>query len=261
MKSLIKPLRDIGFLTIALTLALVANFAYGQWANPTAAPLGDNVALPIHEDGGTQTKAGSIGAIQLLASDKMRSDLYCDFDGNNCFRPCEVSGSCVAVAQGTWQTGSWGSCSGACGTSGTQSRSVSCPSSAGCSGSRPPSTRSCQNASCPVAQGTWQTGSWGGCTGACGTTGTRYRSVTCSSSAGCAGSQPASTQSCTTNACALRSCDTSRPSRGPYFATIPARPHGAVVTVPGDTSWTSGTYQCFNGTWNTITAPVQDRGR
>ena len=208
MKSLIKPLRDSGFLPIALTLALVANFAYGQWANPTAAPLGDNVALPIHEDGGTQTKAGSIGAIQLLASDKMRSDLYCDFDGNNCFRPCEVSGSCVAVAQGTWQTGSWG-----------------------------------------------------GCTGACGTTGTRYRSVTCSSSAGCAGSQPASTQSCTTNACALRSCDTSRPSRGPYFATIPARPHGAVVTVPGDTSWTSGTYQCFNGTWNTITAPVQDRGR
>jgi hypothetical protein len=207
MKSLIKPLRDIGFLTIALTLALVANFAYGQWANPTAAPLGDNVALPIHEDGGTQTKAGSIGAIQLLASDKMRSDLYCDFDGNNCFRPCEVSGSCVAVAQGTWQTGSWS-----------------------------------------------------GCTGACGTTGTRYRSVTCSSSAGCAGSQPASTQSCTTNACALRSCATSSPSRGPFLATLPAASHGAVVTLPGNSSWTSGTYQCFDGTWNTIAAPVQDRG-
>jgi hypothetical protein len=163
MKSLIKPLRDIGFLTIALTLALVANFAYGQWTNPTTAPVDGNVAIPIHEGGGTQTKVGQIGAVQLLASDRMRSDLYCDYDGNNCFRPCEVSGSCVAAVQGTWQTGSWGSCSGACGTSGTQTRSVTCSSTAGCAGAQPASTQSCSNAACAVTYSWRVSGGYGGC--------------------------------------------------------------------------------------------------
>jgi hypothetical protein len=62
MKSLIKPLRDIGFLTIALTLALTANFAYGQWANPTVAPTGGNIAVPINIGTVNQVKSGGIGA-------------------------------------------------------------------------------------------------------------------------------------------------------------------------------------------------------
>jgi len=91
MKSLTKPLRDIGFLTIALTLALVANFAYGQWANPTAAPTGNNVAAPINTSATTQAKLGNIGAIDLFAAgtttagSMMRSPLYCDENGLNCW--------------------------------------------------------------------------------------------------------------------------------------------------------------------------------
>ena len=256
MKSLIKPLRDIGFLTIALTLALVANFAYGQWTNPTTAPVDGNVAIPIHEGGGTQTKVGQIGAVQLLASDRMRSDLYCDYDGNNCFRPCEVSGSCVAVVQGTWQTGSWGSCSGACGTSGTQSRSVSCPSSAGCAGARPASTQSCQNAACVTPLGTWSVGAWSSCQGACGTTGVQYRTVTCSSSAGCSGTQPTSTQSCQNAACVVTYSDCAGSSTS-YGAVIPASSHLQVRSASDSNG--SGTYQCNDGSWLTITENIQRR--
>jgi len=62
MKSFTSPLRDIGYLTIALTLALTANFAYGQWANPTVAPTGGNIAVPINIGTVNQVKSGGIGA-------------------------------------------------------------------------------------------------------------------------------------------------------------------------------------------------------
>ena len=116
------------------------------------------------------------------------------FTSRNCYNdPCPL---------GTWQTGPWGSCSGACGTNGTQYRTVTCPSAAGCSGSPPASSQSCTNAAC-APLGTWQTGPWSSCSGACGTTGTQTRTVTCPSAAGCSGTEPASSQSCTNAACPL----------------------------------------------------------
>lgn len=65
MKSLIKPLRDIGFLTIALTLALAANFAYGQWANPPAKAPEQNVAAPINTGTAAQVKDGTLAVNSL----------------------------------------------------------------------------------------------------------------------------------------------------------------------------------------------------
>ena len=96
MKSITKSLKDIGFLTIALTLALAANFAYGQWANPPAAAPGGNVDAPVHVGSGIQNKSGTIGAFQLnalvsAASSQMRSPEYCDQNGLNCFTSASVS--------------------------------------------------------------------------------------------------------------------------------------------------------------------------
>ena len=84
MQTIIQSFKQIGLFTTALTLALVANFAYGQWADPTAAPVGGNIAAPINTSGEYQIKGGNIGAFDLIAGNKMRSDLYCDFTGNNC---------------------------------------------------------------------------------------------------------------------------------------------------------------------------------
>jgi len=105
MHSFTKTLRDIGFLTIALTLALVANFAYGQWANPTEAPTGGNVAAPINTSGTTQTKSGNFGAVDVFAAGTstatlgMRALVYCDLNGENCVTSAAMGGSS--------DTGSW----------------------------------------------------------------------------------------------------------------------------------------------------------
>ena len=113
--------------------------------------------------------------------------------------PCSgVEGRCPTP----WNVGPWGSCNRtACGTVGTQYRTVTCTSFYGCSGTKPFTSRNCYNDPCPL--GTWQTGPWGSCSGACGTNGTQYRTVTCPSAAGCSGSPPASSQSCTNAACPL----------------------------------------------------------
>src|SRR6056297_1428170 len=93
MKSLIKPLRDIGFVTLALTLALTANFAYGQWANPTQDPVGGNVSLPINTSTNLQVKEGGLIVNMLLAVGgvaaqvEMQSPRYCDENGENCWVP------------------------------------------------------------------------------------------------------------------------------------------------------------------------------
>ena len=84
MNTITQTSKQIGLLTIALTIALVANFAYGQWANPTAAPTGNNAAAPINIGVGLQSKDGDIGAFDMIAVSKMRSDLYCDRGGGNC---------------------------------------------------------------------------------------------------------------------------------------------------------------------------------
>jgi hypothetical protein len=85
MNTIVQTSKQIGLLTIALTIALVANFAYGQWANPTQVPTGGNVAPPINTSGVYQAKFGDFGAF------RMRSDQYCDAAGNNCFNPALMS--------------------------------------------------------------------------------------------------------------------------------------------------------------------------
>jgi hypothetical protein len=77
MNSLIKPLQTIGFLIIALTVALAANFAYGQWANPTASAPDGNVTAPINVSVENQTKTGNITAWRQKAGDQMWSPWYC----------------------------------------------------------------------------------------------------------------------------------------------------------------------------------------
>ena len=91
MHVITQTFKQIGFFTIALTLALVANFAYGQWANPTATPVGGNITAPINTSGQYQEKYGNIGLGQLRAADRVRSDLYCDYNpGTTCFTSQEV---------------------------------------------------------------------------------------------------------------------------------------------------------------------------
>jgi len=104
MKSITKSLKDIGFLTIALTLALAANFAYGQWSNPPAAAPGGNVAAPVNVGGDRQNKSGTFGAGSLnsfviTANTQMRSPQYCDQNGQNCFTSASV-GSAGPVRSG-----------------------------------------------------------------------------------------------------------------------------------------------------------------
>ena len=86
MKTLTKPLKDIGFLTIALTLALAANFAYGQWAEPATlladpTPGVDNVDAPINVGIANQIKTGDITAWNQKAGNEMWSPWYCDENG------------------------------------------------------------------------------------------------------------------------------------------------------------------------------------
>ena len=105
MKSITKSLKDIGFLTIALTLALAANFAYGQWSNPPAAAPGGNVAAPINVSGDDQTKSGTLNVWTLTSnrivansvkSGIMRSALYCDENGQNCIAQADLGGAAAA---------------------------------------------------------------------------------------------------------------------------------------------------------------------
>ena len=66
LSKLTKPLKDIGFITLALTIALSANFAYGQWANPTVAPVSGNVTLPINTSSVDQIKGGALTTRGML---------------------------------------------------------------------------------------------------------------------------------------------------------------------------------------------------
>jgi hypothetical protein len=96
MKSLTQSLNAIGVLTVALTLALAANFAYGQWSNPPSSPPGGNVAAPINVGSDDQIKIGKLTANRLTASTQVRGNevwatRYCDLSGNNCFTSDRVT--------------------------------------------------------------------------------------------------------------------------------------------------------------------------
>ena len=100
MKSVISSIQNIGFLTIALTLALAANFAYGQWANPPANPPAQNVAAPINVSSSNQIKLGDITAWNQKAGNEMWSNRYCDSSGKNCLAPANVQAALPSCSTG-----------------------------------------------------------------------------------------------------------------------------------------------------------------
>ena len=58
---MITQLKTIGPFTLALTLALITNFAYSAWTAPTGAPPSNNVAAPINLGAAQQIKQGNLG--------------------------------------------------------------------------------------------------------------------------------------------------------------------------------------------------------
>jgi len=100
MNKIFIATKQIGFITIALTLALAANFTYGQWANPGATPPDGNVEQPINVSGEYQEKQGDLGAVRVL------SDQYCDSAGDNCFSPTSVGTTSPlgSVVWGDWRS-------------------------------------------------------------------------------------------------------------------------------------------------------------
>jgi len=107
MQSIISSIKQIGLLTIALTIALAGNLAYGQWVNPSAVPPGDNPALPINTSVISQIKVGNLGINEIIAASKVRSDQYCDFDGNNCNSPGGGAAGAVTWFAGTTAPSGW----------------------------------------------------------------------------------------------------------------------------------------------------------
>jgi hypothetical protein len=136
MKSLTKSLKDIGFLTIALTLALAANFAYGQWQDPPNSPPNDNLEAPVNVGSVNQFKSGSLGALKLYSSEsratsKMWSPQYCDQNGSNCFTNEQVANTASKppVCTGANRALQWDGSSWSCATGGSTARN--CAASSG----------------------------------------------------------------------------------------------------------------------------------
>ncbi|CAK8675086.1 unnamed protein product [Clavelina lepadiformis] len=124
---------------------------------------------------------------QCLHSDGRQSD--------TCQGSAVETQSCVGPPCAAW--GGWrpyGSCSVACGSGGTQTRSRTCLSngrpSGGCPGSST-STRPCTGSSCSR----WGPyGPWGNCNAQCGGAGTEIRSRSCIGGSGCQGPRQESRQ-------------------------------------------------------------------
>ncbi|MCD6259416.1 MAG: cadherin domain-containing protein [Helicobacteraceae bacterium] len=143
----------------------------------------------------------------------------------------------------SWNTGSWGTCSGDCGTNNaTQTRSITCTASTGggvadgmCSTAKPATTQACTASICPPpVTYSWSTGSWNTCSGDCGTNNaTQSRSVTCRASTGgsvadgmCSTTKPATSQACTASICVT---PTPTPTNN-----APVITSSATVSVNGD---------------------------
>jgi hypothetical protein len=134
-------------------------------------------------------------------------DVYCQ-SGYDCsmYPKPDSSQSCNSqLCSGSWTTGAWSTCSAtACGTTGTQTRSVSCPANLDCSAEpKPASSQSCSAPDCGAC--TWTTSAWSSCSAtACGTTGTQTRTVTMTGPAGCTTPttpKPPASQSCSAASC------------------------------------------------------------
>jgi len=127
MKTLGLNLRTLILLSLALTFAFLANFAYSQtWSEPDpGGPPNPNAAAPLNVSTEFQAKPGNIMTNELIADTRMRSDLYCDEAGDNCFTPTSGGGgslpSCADGEVLKSQGGAW-----VCGTDDTGSGGGGC---------------------------------------------------------------------------------------------------------------------------------------
>ncbi len=126
MTTFFSTFKQIGFFTIALTLALVANFAYGQWVNPTQAPTGGNVEVPINTSGASQIKTGNLGIGSVFVDDTAYSNRYCNLDGSACATVAEMLAGGGGVSAPTGPTTQLYSCPN---VSNTAMTIFGCPSS------------------------------------------------------------------------------------------------------------------------------------
>ena len=178
----------------------------------------------------------------IRASTRMCARYKC----NNWFSTCRVSSFRVTFRASftyLWLTSAWGTCSSGC----RQTRTVTCRRSDGttvsdsfCSGTKPVTSQSCTGGSCTHS---WQTGSWGACSSSC----SQSRSVTCRRSDGttvsdsfCSGTKPTVRQTCTGGLCAPAQSPPQTGSPPPPVTDSPPqspRPIGsspAEGVVPGD---------------------------
>ncbi|MFT7645035.1 MAG: hypothetical protein ACI9BF_000704, partial [Candidatus Paceibacteria bacterium] len=73
--KIVSFIKEVGVLTTALTLALVANFAYGQWSGPSGAPsAGTNVDSPLNVGIDNQIKIGGITVDGTLSASEVAVD-------------------------------------------------------------------------------------------------------------------------------------------------------------------------------------------
>jgi hypothetical protein len=118
--------------------------------------------------------------------------------------------------KGEWQTGNWSACSATlCGTSGTQTRSVTCPADKVCDPNKKPKpSQTCYAKKCPIVvkQYDWRWGAWSACSATrCDTVGKQTRHVRCAeisdksyptvSKTFCKKPEPASQQTCYAQKC------------------------------------------------------------
>jgi hypothetical protein len=70
LHTLTSSIKALILLTVALTIALAANFAYGQWSNPSVSPTGGNIAVPVNISSTDQVKTGSLSVNNLTARNR-----------------------------------------------------------------------------------------------------------------------------------------------------------------------------------------------
>lgn len=98
MKTILTPVKQISVLATALSLALIASYAYGSWSDPSGTPPANNVDAPINVGPDSQSKTGGIlGAPIFSATNHMRSNWYCDSAGYGAdTTPGTADDTCVA---------------------------------------------------------------------------------------------------------------------------------------------------------------------
>ena len=85
-------------ITIACTVTFVANYAYGQWADPTDAPPNGNSSVPLNTSTNAQIKSGDLGVDSMFVASTTYSGRYCDLTGDYCFLASDspISGPSVS---------------------------------------------------------------------------------------------------------------------------------------------------------------------